>query len=597
MARPYQEYDPYGKGDHQTPSWSNQSSIGHGGLQANGVGMGNGDGSPRQDPSAIPPRGGQSLEEMFEGLLESGGAALDEVFERLDGLFGSSGDGRPTTGPGARMDGRTAQGEMFIDQAGVNVQGPGQTQRSEDHGGLASNGRGGVVDPLGDPASDDVPAGGKMRHATSDGTVSWAELPQDPNIKVTGIGEWVDASSPSDGAAAGSTSPHQDGDDAHGPLRARHTSRKDQERYEHNWYNLLACSTTTLFSLTCMGLGTVGVASSVIDLLFGHGEMAMTLILCIFTVIFSFGMFSTSVEDLATIYGIRRQGKNERFLPWMARVWRELAIKGSLVKKGIPFDEVKAMDVSKGVPDGLKGKTDPGKRTGSDKPAWASKSSWMTGMTKSDWMSFGDPYIKGIDKDETSESRDETVTEGVTDDEIVVPRLASKTADGITQSLGAWTNALCRVGMDSRTGDLIDRVADYWDMTMEAVGPDDGLDVAVAEVVEPVSALGDVVAMYVKMAGSSVLYSKEELDDAREMLLEAEGSMIDVFRSVARKSMDEARSRAESSLGYLKAKTHVDTVIREVNESAAKDSDAGSSATSEDPGSAGDGRPMASPGV
>ena len=169
---------------------------------------------------------------------------------------------------------------------------------------------------------------------------------------------------------------------------------------------------------------------------------------------------------------------------------------------------------------------------------------------------MGDPYV--LEDDDLEESDD---------DVIEIEQLKDKTAHGVTEIIDSWTNALSRVGLDSRTGDMMDRVADYWYMAVDAIDSMDDLKVMVAEVVEPVSALGDVVSMYVKMRKSSRLYSEKELDDAKVMLVDAENSMIEVFRKAARRSLDATRSKAESSLGYLKSKRDGDPVIQEVNES------------------------------
>lgn len=271
-----------------------------------------------------------------------------------------------------------------------------------------------------------------------------------------------------------------------------------------------------LVSVMVMAFSVVGMGVSMIS-----GFNILNLLTYGFTGVASTMLFGTSLGDLGKIYNVRRS-PGEKFLDWVRRLGKTMGMES----------------------EGLWSSTDPS--TGA---RHRHKAKMVSGV-------MGDPYV--LEDDDLEESDD---------DVIEIDQLRDKTAHGVTEIIDSWTNALSRVGLDSRTGDMMDRVADYWYMAVDAIDSMDDLKVMVAEVVEPVSALGDVVSMCVKMRKSSRLYSEKELDDAKVMLVDAENSMIEVFRKAARRSLDATRSKAESSLGYLKSKRDGDPVIQEVNES------------------------------
>lgn len=278
-------------------------------------------------------------------------------------------------------------------------------------------------------------------------------------------------------------------------------------------------STTLVFmlvSLMVMAASIVGVGTGVVS-----GFNIQDLLAYGFTGLASAVLFETSLEDLGKMYNVKRRS-GEKFLDWVRRLGSAIGCKLR--------DFLSSTDPATGARHKHKVKV-------------------ASGV-------MGDPYVLENDNLEEPDN-------GV----IEVRQLEDKTAHGITEIIDSWTNALSRVGMDSRTGDMMDRVADYWYMAVDAIDSADDLSVMVAEVVEPVSALGDVVSMCVKMRKSSRLYSEKELDDAKVMLVDAENSMIEVFRKAARRSLDATKYKAESSLGYLKAKRDGDPVIRKVNES------------------------------
>lgn len=271
-----------------------------------------------------------------------------------------------------------------------------------------------------------------------------------------------------------------------------------------------------LVSVMVMASSIVGMGVSMIS-----GFNILNLLTYGFTGVASTILFGESLGDLGKIYNVRRS-PGEKFLDWVRRLGKTMGMES----------------------EGLWGSSGPSTRA-----RHRHKVKMVSGV-------MGDPYVL---EDDDPEEHDDGV--------IAVKQLEDKTAHGVTEIIDSWTNALSRVGLDSRTGDMMDRVADYWYMAVDAIDSMDDLKVMVAEVVEPVSALGDVVSMYVKMRKSSRLYSEKELDDAKVMLVDAENSMIEVFRKAARRSLDATRSKAESSLGYLKSKRDGDPVIQEVNES------------------------------
>ena len=271
-----------------------------------------------------------------------------------------------------------------------------------------------------------------------------------------------------------------------------------------------------LVSVMVMASSIVGMGVSMIS-----GFNILNLLTYGFTGVASTILFGTSLEDLGKIYNVRKS-PDEKFLDWVKRLGKTMGM------------ESEGPRVSSGP---------------STRARHRHKVKMVSGV-------MGDPYV--LEDDDLEESDD---------DVIEVKQLEDKTAHGVTEIIDSWTNALSRVGLDSRTGDMMDRVADYWYMAVDAIDSMDDLKVMVAEVVEPVSALGDVVSMCVKMRKSSRLYSEKELDDAKVMLVDAENSMIEVFRKAARRSLDATRSKAESSLGYLKSKRDGDPVVQEVNES------------------------------
>ena len=272
-----------------------------------------------------------------------------------------------------------------------------------------------------------------------------------------------------------------------------------------------------LVSVMVMASSIVGMGVSMIS-----GFNILNLLTYGFTGVASTILFGESLGDLGKIYNVRRS-PGEKFLDWVRRLGKTMGMES----------------------EGPLGSSVPSTRARHRRH----KVKMVSGV-------MGDPYVL---EDDDPEEHDDGV--------IAVKQLEDKTAHGVTEIIDSWTNALSRVGLDSRTGDMMDRVADYWYMTVDAIDSMDDLKVMVAEVVEPVSALGDVVSMYVKMRKSSRLYSEKELDDAKVMLVDAENSMIEVFRKAARRSLDATRSKAESSLGYLKSKRDGDPVIQEVNES------------------------------
>lgn len=271
-----------------------------------------------------------------------------------------------------------------------------------------------------------------------------------------------------------------------------------------------------LVSVMVMASSIVGMGVSMIS-----GFNILDLLTYGFTGVASTMLFGTSLGDLGKIYNVRRS-PGEKFLDWVRRLGKTMGMES----------------------EGPRGSSGPSTRA-----RHRHKVKMVSGV-------MGDPYVL---EDDDSEEHDDGVIE--------IEQLEDKTAHGVTEIIDSWTNALSRVGLDSRTGDMMDRVADYWYMAVDAIDSMDDLKVMVAEVVEPVSALGDVVSMCVKMRKSSRLYSEKELDDAKVMLVDAENSMIEVFRKAARRSLDATRSKAESSLGYLKSKRDGDLVIQEVNES------------------------------
>lgn len=271
-----------------------------------------------------------------------------------------------------------------------------------------------------------------------------------------------------------------------------------------------------LVSVMVMASSIVGMGVSMIS-----GFNILDLLAYGFTGVASTILVGTSLEDLGKIYNVRRS-PGEKFLDWVRRLGKTMGMES----------------------EGLWSSTDPS--TGA---RHRHKAKMGPGV-------MGNPYV--LEDDDLKESDD---------DIIEIEQLKDKTAHGVTEIIDSWTNTLSRVGLDSRTGDMMDRVADYWYMAVDAIDSMDDLKVMVAEVVEPVSALGDVVSMCVKMRKSSRLYSEKELDDAKVMLVDAENSMIEVFRKAARRSLDATRSKAESSLGYLKSKRDGDPVIQEVNKS------------------------------
>lgn len=276
-------------------------------------------------------------------------------------------------------------------------------------------------------------------------------------------------------------------------------------------------------TLVFMLVSVMVMASSIVGMVAGmiSGFNILDLLTYGFTGVASTILFGTSLEDLGKIYNVMKS-PDEKFLDWVKRLGKTMGME----------------------PEGPRGSSGPSTRA-----RHRHKVKMVSGV-------MGDPYVL---EDDDSEEHDDGVIE--------IEQLEDKTAHGVTEIIDSWTNALSRVGLDSRTGDMMDRVADYWYMAVDAIDSMDDLKVMVAEVVEPVSALGDVVSMCVKMRKSSRLYSEKELDDAKVMLVDAENSMIEVFRKAARRSLAATRSKAESSLGYLKSKRDGDPVIQEVNES------------------------------
>ena len=399
-----------------------------------------------------------------------------------------------------------------------------------------------------DPMEDDLnaPGGGHGSDLWSDWTIlhemidgfrsadvpSWVEE-SGPAIKVTDRTEWVDADLDSTSIAPIITpdmsNSHSASDSDDDNRRSSRVSRNgptgspkrddrplELESLRNRSDDLSITLVFMLVSVMVMASSIVGMGVSMIS-----GFNILNLLTYGFTGVASICVFGSSLEDLGKIYNVRRS-PGEKFLDWVRRLGKTMGMKS----------------------EGLWSSTGPSTRA-----RHRHKVKMVSGV-------MGDPYVL---EDDDPEEHDDSVIE--------IEQLKDKTAHGVTEIIDSWTNALSRVGLDSRTGDMMDRVADYWYMAVDAIDSMDDLKVMVAEVVEPVSALGDVVSMCVKMRKSSRLYSEKELDDAKVMLVDAENSMIEVFRKAARRSLDATRSKAESSLGYLKSKRDGDPVIREVNES------------------------------
>lgn len=399
-----------------------------------------------------------------------------------------------------------------------------------------------------DPMEDDLnaPGGGHGSDLWSDWTIlhemidgfrsadvpSWVEE-SGPAIKVTDRTEWVDADLDSTSIAPIITpdmsNSHSASDSDDNNRRSSRVSRNgstgspkrddrplELESPRSRSDDLSITLVFMLVSVMVMASSIVGMGVSMIS-----GFNILNLLTYGFTGVASTILFRTSLEDLGKIYNVRKS-PDEKFLNWVKRLGKTMGMEA----------------------EGPRGSSGPSTRA-----RHRHKVKMVSGV-------MGDPYVL---EDDDPEEHDDGVIE--------VKQLEDKTAHGVTEIIDSWTNALSRVGLDSRTGDMMDRVADYWYMTVDAIDSMDDLRVMVAEVVEPVSALGDVVSMCVKMRKSSRLYSEKELDDAKVMLVDAENSMIEVFRKAARRSLDATRSKAESSLGYLKSKRDGDSVIQEVNES------------------------------
>lgn len=395
-----------------------------------------------------------------------------------------------------------------------------------------------------DPMEDDLNAPGDRHgsdwtilHEMIDGFRS-ADVPSwvgesGPAVKVTDRTEWVDADLDSTSIdpiiTPDMSNSHSASDSDDNNRRSSRVSRNgstgspkrddrplELESPRSRSDDLSITLVFMLVSVMVMASSIVGMGVSMIS-----GFNILNLLTYGFTGVASTILFRTSLGDLGKIYNVRRS-PGEKFLDWVRRLGKTMGMES----------------------EGLWSSTDPS--TGA---RYRHKAKMVSGV-------MGDPYVL---EDDDPEEYDDGVIE--------VKQLEDKTAHGVTEIIDSWTNALSRVGLDSRTGDMMDRVADYWYMTVDAIDSMDDLRVMVAEVVEPVSALGDVVSMCVKMRKSSRLYSEKELDDAKVMLVDAENSMIEVFRKAARRSLDATRSKAESSLGYLKSKRDGDSVIQEVNES------------------------------
>ena len=118
-----------------------------------------------------------------------------------------------------------------------------------------------------------------------------------------------------------------------------------------------------------------------------------------------------------------------------------------------------------------------------------------------------------------------------------------------------YLNELARVGVNSNTGDNMDLIADYWDEVANGVPDDDILEYS-AEFLEPMRALGDVVGLYVRMLKAKRgFYSKDDIESARRALNESEENMLTLLRKAGRRMTENSRSKAESSVDYLKLKT------------------------------------------
>ena len=397
-----------------------------------------------------------------------------------------------------------------------------------------------------DPMEDDLnaPGGGHGSDLWSDWTILHemidgfrsADVPSwvgesGPAVKVTDRTEWVDVdlnpTSIDPIITPDMSNSHSASDDDKG--RSGGVSRNGSTRSPKRNDEPLELesprnrSDDLSITLVFMLVSVMVMASSIVGMVAGmiSGFNILDLLTYGFTGVASTMLFGESLGDLGKIYNVRRS-PGEKFLDWVRRLGKTMGMES----------------------EGLWSSTDPS--TGA---RHRHKVKMVSGV-------MGDPYV--LEDDDLEESDD---------DVIEIEQLRDKTAHGVTEIIDSWTNALSRVGLDSRTGDMMDRVADYWYMAVDAIDSMDDLKVMVAEVVEPVSALGDVVSMCVKMRKSSRLYSEKELDDAKVMLVDAENSMIEVFRKAARRSLDATRSKAESSLGYLKSKRDGDPVIQEVNES------------------------------
>lgn len=436
-------------------------------------------------------------------------------------------------------------------QSIVHYQGPGSQDRPVDGDYVDSsntidgnvtyiNGQNPMDDDLNAPGGrhgSDLWSDWTILHEMIDGFRS-ADVPSwvgesGPAVKVTDRTEWVDADLDSTSIdpiiTPDMSNSHNTSDSDDDNRRSSRVSRNgstgspkrndrplELESPRNRSDDLSITLVFMLVSVMVMASSIVGMGVSMIS-----GFNILNLLTYGFTGVASTILFGTSLGDLGKIYNVRRS-PDEKFLDWVRRLGKTMGMES----------------------EGLRSSTDPSTRA-----RHRHKVKMVSGV-------MGDPYV--LEDDDLEESDD---------DVIEVKQLEDKTAHGVTEIIDSWTNALSRVGLDSRTGDMMDRVADYWYMAVDAIDSMDDLKVMVAEVVEPVSALGDVVSMCVKMRKSSRLYSEKELDDAKVMLVDAENSMIEVFRKAARRSLDATRSKAESSLGYLKSKRDGDPVIQEVNES------------------------------
>ena len=125
----------------------------------------------------------------------------------------------------------------------------------------------------------------------------------------------------------------------------------------------------------------------------------------------------------------------------------------------------------------------------------------------------------------------------------------------IQSMLDGYLNDLAMVGVNSNTGDNMDLIADYWDEVANGVPDDDMLEYS-AEFIEPIRALGGVVGLYVRMLKAKTgFYSEDDIESARRALNESEGNMLTMLRKAGRRMTEDSRSKAESSVGYLRLST------------------------------------------